>query len=1266
MLQGPSTKRRRPPARTWGSLLTDGAPSYVFRGLCTALLSLSVVVDASAQGAFERDVEPIFAKKCAGCHYPAAGKLKGGLDLSTAALTAAGGETGAAVISGDADNSLLVQMIEHRVEPFMPPPAKFAKLSDSEISVIRAWIDSGAKGTAPAPATAPGPTPSPSLTPAPVSAIAYAPNGALIARGGMRQVELFGISADTPGATLQGVLDGHAESVRALAFSPDGAILAAAGGQPGRNGEVKLWNVADRSLQQTLSGHKDNILGIAFSADGKQLVTGSYDKTATVWDIATGAALHVLADHVDAVNAVAFSPDGKTIATGAGDRTVKLWDAATGERQITLSDSTDAVLSIAISPDGRYLAAGAADKRIRVWDLDASGKSFVQTGLTSGVLRHSTFAHQGAVLQVRYAPDGAVLYSSGEDKRIKSWDAATMTEKLLFEAQPDWVLTFAIAPDGKTLAAGRYDASSAILDTATGKALFTAGPREAFAKAVPPDDSGRKKVTNVNVDLIEVTASIPPTLQSFKPARFARGGEFEATVSGTNLEGAEPYFDDTKIQVALVSSEALPRPEVKRDPDSLGVQIFDNAVPYTLKLKVTVPADAAPGQKNLFCKTPNGLSEPTSFVVLPGADAREAEPNNSTAEAQLVQWPTVVAGAMNSESDVDRYKLHVPAGKELVCILKDLAPNFLLTLLDPDGNQLTSSDAFGAETEARLGYRFEQEGDYFLNVSHKDFRKDLGYRLHVGEFPWVYAIAPLGVPAGPPQRVAVKGFNIGGAESMEVDPPDDAVPWHVMGLPLPAYADNPVPSVTLAVAPYPAVDEQEPNNDVASAQPIAPMQVANGVLQAENGADQDLYRVELKKNQRVFLDVFASRAGSPVDSVVDVLDTSGKLVQRAKARCVGQTFVTLSDRDSFSGGIRIDNWSDMAVNDFLMAGNEIMQVSRLPGYADEDISLKNYRGKRQAYFGTTPEFHAVNAPVYKVEIHGVDVELTPNGMPVFPIYWTNDDAVFDTERRGDSQLDFTAPADGAYILRVRDAAEAGGPEHQYRLMLRGMHPTFEFAVGPYRNNVCAGGSVPLDLRIVRRDGFDAPIKVSFEGLPPGISIADTIIAPEDEGAEVALNAAPRAQSTGDFDSFKVTAVALMGAGAITREARIGAITVVNKAPDLKVDTDRDALAIAPGETQTLQVTLDRDNGFTTRVPLEVLNLPFGVRVIDTGLNGILVRDGEYERAIKIYCEPWVKPMEERLYVQARIEARAPGRMLFLSRPVQLKVAAATQTAAAQN
>ena len=113
---------------------------------------------------------------------------------------------------------------------------------------------------------------------------------------------------DTHSGKVIAELTGHADAVRSIAFSPDGKKLAAAGGDPQREGEINIWDLESYRSISTLKGHKDCIYSVAWSPDGKLIATGSYDKMVKLWDVATGKELRNLQDHIDAVFAVAFSP----------------------------------------------------------------------------------------------------------------------------------------------------------------------------------------------------------------------------------------------------------------------------------------------------------------------------------------------------------------------------------------------------------------------------------------------------------------------------------------------------------------------------------------------------------------------------------------------------------------------------------------------------------------------------------------------------------------------------------------------------------------------------------------------------------------------------------------------------------------------------------------------------------------------------------------------------------------------------------------------
>ena len=91
---------------------------------------------------------------------------------------------------------------------------------------------------------------------------------------------------------------------------------------------MKLWDVAAGREGVTLGGHEGWVAALAFSPDGSLLATGSHDQTIKLWDSSTGWELTTLSGHTGNVYSVAFSPDGTLLASGSLDGTVRLWDVA--------------------------------------------------------------------------------------------------------------------------------------------------------------------------------------------------------------------------------------------------------------------------------------------------------------------------------------------------------------------------------------------------------------------------------------------------------------------------------------------------------------------------------------------------------------------------------------------------------------------------------------------------------------------------------------------------------------------------------------------------------------------------------------------------------------------------------------------------------------------------------------------------------------------------------------------------------------------------
>jgi hypothetical protein len=451
--------------------------------VCLALIACHRAFASASDGAqttarppeFTAQIAPILQKNCLACHS-AASKM-GGLVMESYDTLMKGGAHGAVIVPGKADESRMIQMLEGRIQPRMPFNGD--PLPEADIATIFAWINAGATGPAPASGPALAPVAIPDIKPqvpavSSVASVKFSPDGKLLAVGGYQEVRLFapvtagnlppagGLAQATDGGAVA-TLTGHADYVRSLAFSPDGNLLASAGGPCQRGGEIKIWDVASRRLVRTLQGHKDCIYSVAWSPDGKLIASGSYDRTVKLWDASSGAEVKTLQDHIDAVFAVAFSPDGKRLASASQDRTVKIWDVATGQRLYTLSDASDGLTSLAYSPSGDQIAAAGYDKTIYVWRL----------GDNDGHLVQSLIADEDSILALVWSPDGKTIITSSADGSIRFREAGTLNPVRVIDRQPDWVETLGISPDGKRLAAGRYDGSVTVYDSGAPGALRT-------------------------------------------------------------------------------------------------------------------------------------------------------------------------------------------------------------------------------------------------------------------------------------------------------------------------------------------------------------------------------------------------------------------------------------------------------------------------------------------------------------------------------------------------------------------------------------------------------------------------------------------------------------------------------------------------------------------------------------------------------------------------------------------------------------------------
>jgi hypothetical protein len=789
-----------------------------------------------------------------------------------------------------------------------------------------------------------------------------------------------------------------------------------------------------------------------------------------------------------------------------------------------------------------------------------------------------------------------------------------------------------------------------------------------------------------------VAQTAPPTLERVSPTGAQRGTRVTVRIEGTSIGGvtrlifSEPGFSST---ISSITEIPIEQPEMAKRTVRTDAPIDDKAKKFEVTAVVTIAPDVPHGVHAFRLYTPLGVSNLLRFAVSSLPEIAQREPNRPDAP-QKVTLPAALVGSLSKPGEVDTYEFPARSGEEMVfqVVARPLGSRLdsVIRLLDAHGTVIAENNDFDLSRDSVLTWRFAEAGRYVLtieDVEHGGGKNGYAYRIYAGALPFVTSTFPLGVGSGAVGVITATGVNLGSAAtslSVRGDPSE------LVGATIPIIVSTPSgPALNrkaAALGRYPEVMEIEPNDDLSVAQRLAIPSTVNGRIwtaPAPAGgaraarADQDVFRFTARKGQALVFDVAAQQLGSPLDSFIEVLDATGRVVPRAVIRSLAQTEIALNDPDSTRRSMRLAAWNEIAINDYLMVGDELLQVESMPTHPDDDIRFKGFRGVRVPLLDTSPRNHSVGEAVYKVEIHPPGTRLEPNGMPTAQIDYVNDDG---GARFGgkDSRLHFQAPADGEYFLRLRDVRGLEGERFAYRLTVREPAPDFDVTFDPKSFNVPRGGRVSVTVTADRKDGFDGPIDVELRELPPGLTAtagripagADTtvlMVAAAEDASFDGQKAMVRSMYRRDFDVPGVVTLRLVGRAtiderAVTHEADlVDPISVVALAPqpDLVITTGAQQIEVPAGHDATLTVKIERHNGFTGRVPISVMNLPHGVRVDDVGLNGVMITEQETTRTIHIVAEPWVQPQTQPLLIVGRVEVNSPLRNESAALPVQLVI-----------
>ncbi|MCI0376663.1 MAG: hypothetical protein L0215_03575 [Gemmataceae bacterium] len=463
---------------------------FVLTWLVVALAGVSVVAQAPAKKddkepdkvSYYKDVRPIFQQHCQGCHQPA--KAEGGFVMSSFAdLLERTEHDVPGLVPGQPEKSALYRQITPRDGKPPAMPRQKDPLTDRDVRIVKRWIEQGAADDTPASARAAlvdeDHPPIYQLPPV-ITSLAYSPDSEILAVAGYHEILLH--KAD--GTAIVARLIGLSERIQSIAFSPDGKWLAATGGDPGRFGEVQIWDVAKRRLQLSLPITYDTVYGASWSHDGKKLAFGCADNSLRAIEADTGKQILFQGAHSDWVLDTVWSKDSGHLISVSRDMSMKLTEVATQRMEDNITSITPGALKgglIALDrhPEKNELLIGGADGVPKIYQMLRTKDRKI--GDDYNLIRAFP-ALPGRVFAVSFSPDGNRIVagsSSGDGKgEVRIFDAKDAKPVATVEGQRGPVYAVAYRPDGKMIASAGFDGLVRLCNPDDGKLIseFTPVP----------------------------------------------------------------------------------------------------------------------------------------------------------------------------------------------------------------------------------------------------------------------------------------------------------------------------------------------------------------------------------------------------------------------------------------------------------------------------------------------------------------------------------------------------------------------------------------------------------------------------------------------------------------------------------------------------------------------------------------------------------------------------------------------------------------------
>jgi RHS repeat-associated protein/uncharacterized repeat protein (TIGR01451 family) len=597
----------------------------------------------------------------------------------------------------------------------------------------------------------------------------------------------FPDSLSAPDAVLGGGTN-QLPALGSLDFSPNGAMLVAAGGS-----RAYLWSVQTRDLKGQFAQHTASIDSVDFSPLGDQVLTGARDGTARIWDAATLQQVRSFPAASGQLTPTAFSEDGARVLVASGQNTAKLWATMSSNLLATLTGHAGAVSAVALSPDNSKAITGSSDRRVILWNTALATPLFVWTN------------HTHLINAVKFSPSGTNALTASSDGTIRIWDVTSGAELRVLR-QGSAVSSAVFSGDGRYVVScdNGWPGMAFLWDVATGELLRTfsetgENPSSIGSVAITPDrtfiatshSDGQVRLWGTGLDPLALPQITPLPIGSELPLTLRSHGlyyfEIDApasqnivvTVDARPSGGSGVLKSFTKTTTGISEDARFAnRPEESPRQSGRGLKDGDISQPPLGFDLAAIRLTATKGRLPSVYEFEHYAQAPLSNIVaeLPFATTTPGK------YYVLVYSPYLSAGAVNARVRADFNNFHLSgvipnragnAGNITATVQgTGLTGDTVITLAGPGGAAVTGQTVLYVDTTRRFvtfDLRGSAPGQYALQAKRSDFGTitlNNAFEVTGGTGPRLEArlVAPAAARPGRSYGLTLEYANVGDAD----------------------------------------------------------------------------------------------------------------------------------------------------------------------------------------------------------------------------------------------------------------------------------------------------------------------------------------------------------------------------------------------------------------------------------------------------------------------------------------------------------------------